>query len=124
MHGNALLHRITVLHAIILAEEIGEQRLIAFEALSALCVGNQDVNFDDTAVPPLKPFQSQEFHYSVGLGGGGTQGVTIAARLLFRPLPPYFLRALGSGQAPSETQLSPLVGNVQTIVMATDTVTL
>ncbi len=104
------------------AIQIGNETWLQY--LSGGVVARQRVNFDDTAVLPLKPFQSAEFHYSLGLGGAGTQGVTIAARLLFRPLPPYFLRALGSGQAASETQLAPLVGNVQTIVMATDSVTL
>jgi hypothetical protein len=39
--------------------------------------------------------------------------------------PPYFLRALAAGQQPTDVpQIAPLVGNLETIVMATDQVDL
>jgi hypothetical protein len=104
------------------AVQIGNETWLQY--LNGGVVPRQRVNFDDTAVAPLKPFASNEFHYSIDLDGNGTQGVTIQATLLFRPLPPYFLRALGSQQAASETQVAPLIGNMQTIVMGTDTVSL
>lgn len=74
--------------------------------------------FDGTLLANLKPFEERELHYDLPVGGGG---VHVRARLLFRPLPPYFLRALASGQAASEVpQIAPLIGNLDTIVMATD----
>lgn len=75
--------------------------------------------FDGTQLVNLKPFEQEEFDYDVPTNGAA--GVHIQARLLFRQLPPYFLRALAAGQAPTDMpQLAPLVANLQTIVMATD----
>jgi hypothetical protein len=75
---------------------------------------------DGTLQANLKPFEEREVHYDVPLGGGGG-GVHVRARLLFRALPPYFLRALASAQPAGEVpQLAPLIGNVDTIVMAED----
>jgi len=122
------------------AVQVGNETWLQF--LHGGVVARQRVNFDGVAVKPLKPFTSAEFNYSIPLDrvdlngnsdfngngngngnfNGSTQGVTIQARLLMRALPPYFLRALGSGQAASETQVAPLISNLQTIVMATDSV--
>ena len=77
--------------------------------------------FDGTLVANLKPFQEEEFHYDVPTGNGGTDGLHIRARLLWRQLPPYFLRALAGAQPSNEVpQLSPLIGNLETIEMASD----
>jgi hypothetical protein len=81
--------------------------------------------FDGTLVANLKPFQQEEFDYDVPTNGGGTDGLHVAARLLWRQLPPYFMRALASQQPSTETpQISGLVGNLETIVMATDSIDL
>jgi len=102
------------------AVQVGNETWLQY--LNGGVVARQRVNFDDTAIAPLKPFASTESNYSIPLNGGNAQGVTITARLLFRQLPPYFLRALGSQQAAAETQVVPLIGNLSTIVMATDSV--
>lgn len=81
--------------------------------------------FDGTLVANLKPFQEEEFHYDVPTGNGGTDGLHIRARLLWRQLPPYFLRALAGAQPSNEVpQLSPLIGNLETIEMASDEIDL
>jgi hypothetical protein len=47
----------------------------------------------------------------------------VSVRLLFRNLPPYFLRALAAGQPASEMpQVAPLISNVAVVEMATDAV--
>ncbi len=80
--------------------------------------------FDGTLVANLKPFQQEEFHYDIPTNGGSS-GLHIQARLLWRQLPPYFMRALASGQPSTETpQIAGLVGNLETLVMATDAIDL
>jgi hypothetical protein len=75
--------------------------------------------FDGTLQANLKPFEQREVHYDVPTGNAAR--VHVSARLLFRALPPYFLRALASQQPSTEVpQLAPLIGNLDTIVMATD----
>jgi hypothetical protein len=79
--------------------------------------------FDGVLQAALKPFAQTEFHYDLPINQ--TDGVTISARLLWRQLPPYFLRALAANQPTTETpQLAPLIGNVETVVMATDQLSL
>ncbi len=79
--------------------------------------------FDGTQLVNLKPFEQEEFHYDVPTNVSG--GLHIQARLLFRQLPPYFMRALAAGQAPTDMpQLAPLIANLPTIVMATDQIDL
>jgi hypothetical protein len=80
--------------------------------------------FDGTQLVNLKPFEQQEFQYDVPTNNAG-DGLHIQARLLFRQLPPYFVRALAAGQAPTDMpQLAPLIANLPTIVMATDQIEL
>jgi hypothetical protein len=80
--------------------------------------------FDGTQLVNLKPFEQEEFNYDVPTNNPGG-GLHIQARLLFRQLPPYFLRALAAGQAPTDMpQLAPLIANLPTIVMATDQIEL
>jgi hypothetical protein len=99
------------------AVEIGEETWLQF--LHGGVVARQRP-FDGTQLVNLKPFEQEEFNYDVPLNGL-SDGVHIQARLLFRQLPPYFLRALASQQSPSDTpQLAPLIGNLETLVMATD----
>lgn len=76
--------------------------------------------FDGTLVANLKPFQQEEFQYATPVNGS-TSGLHIQARLLWRQLPPYFMRALAQDQPSTEVpQLAPLIGNLETVVMATD----
>jgi hypothetical protein len=80
--------------------------------------------FDGTLTANIKPFQQEEFQYAANTNGEST-GLHVAARLLWRQLPPYFLRALASGQPSTEVpQLAPLIPNIETIVMATDSIDL
>jgi hypothetical protein len=74
---------------------------------------------DATKLGPLAPFEERRFHYDAGVAG---QHVT--ARLLFRALPPYFLRALSMGQARGEAPLAPLIGNLEVIEIGRDDVQL
>jgi hypothetical protein len=77
--------------------------------------------FDGVNVATLEPFEERGFEYDVPLGGA--QLAKITARLLFRELPPYFLRALAQGQPSTEVpQVAPNIGNVQTVEMASDEV--
>jgi hypothetical protein len=80
--------------------------------------------FDDFNQANLKPFDQREVTYVVPTGGAGN-GIHVQARLLWRQLPPYFVRALASEQPASESpQVAPLLGNVVTVVMATDAIDL
>jgi Cytochrome c554 and c-prime len=80
--------------------------------------------FDNFNQANLKPFDEREVTYVVPVGGDG-QGLHLQARLLWRQLPPYFLRALASGQPSSQTpQITPLIPNIETTVMATDSIDL
>jgi len=63
------------------------------------------------------PFETREFHYDLQDPG---QGGKMTARLLYRSLPPYFLRALASKQAATEESLTPLIANLDILVLATD----
>jgi hypothetical protein len=79
--------------------------------------------FDGVELAAIKPFDSQELHYDLPVNQ--TNGLHISARLLWRQLPPYFMRALASAQPSGETpQIAPLVGSLETLVMATDTLDL
>ena len=58
--------------------------------------------FDNQPLGVITPGETRRFTYTMrGLIAQGEQ-VTITARLLFRQLPPYFLRALAAGQKPGE----------------------
>lgn len=63
---------------------------------------------DGQLMLPLQPNQSQSFRYAIPPGSA-----RVTVRLLFRNLPPYWLRALAAGQpADEEPQLLPLVDNL------------
>lgn len=74
---------------------------------------------DGTKLTTLRPFEKRSFVYTTNVA---TQGpLIISVRALFRTVAPYMVRALASGQPASETpQLAPLVTNVLTTVMASD----
>jgi hypothetical protein len=97
------------------AVELGEETFLQYKHGGVVA---RQRTFDNSSLANLKPFEQRELHYDVPTGGGG---IHVRARLLFRPLPPYFVRALASGQPATEMpQLAPLVGNLETLVMATD----
>jgi Cytochrome c554 and c-prime len=75
---------------------------------------------DKTNMGPLRPLQRKTYGYVVPLPKQVRNG-TFTARLLFRNLPPYWIRAMGREQKPGTTdgpQLGPLVPNLQTVEMA------
>jgi hypothetical protein len=76
---------------------------------------------DKANLAPLKVNEQKTFTYNIKLGGA--RNGTVAARLLFRNLPPYWVRAMAREQPPTEKpRLDPLVENIQTLVMAEKTV--
>lgn len=99
------------------AVELGEETFLQYQHAGVVA---RQRTFNDDSLANLKPFEQRELHYDVPTGGSG-RGVHVRARLLFRQLPPYFVRALASKQSATEMpQLAPLLGNLETIVMATD----
>jgi hypothetical protein len=75
---------------------------------------------DKTILAPLRPLQRKTYDYVVPLPRGVRNG-TFTARLLFRNLPPYWVRAMGKEQKPGTAdgpQLTPLVPNLQVVEMA------
>ncbi|HSH03718.1 MAG TPA: multiheme c-type cytochrome [Anaerolineae bacterium] len=103
-------------------------------------IGIQDPNGVETvwqhlnggAAARIRPFDGQAmtrilinndertFFYQTEIPFSTTE-ITIDARLRFRNLPPYFVRALAAHQSPDdEPQLAPMVGNLQIIDMAED----
>jgi hypothetical protein len=79
---------------------------------------------DKQALGQIVAGQSRTFRYSVPLPKNGGDA-SVSARLLFRNLPPYFLRAIAAGQAPAETpKLGPLVNNLQIVEMTQEKATI
>ncbi len=76
--------------------------------------------FDNQVLGTIPPGETRRFSYTmVGLIAQGEE-VQITARLLFRALPPYFLRALAAGQTPGELPaIAPLPSRLRVIEMAT-----
>lgn len=72
------------------------------------------------AVVPLRPLEKRTFGYAVALPRGVAKGTgTLSVRLLFRNVPPYFVRALGALQAPDEkVKVGALVDRLQIVEMA------
>jgi hypothetical protein len=66
----------------------------------------------------MQPGEARSFSYRIVLPRGVEQA-DISARLLFRNLPPYFLRHLASRQPKDELpQLAPLIPNLDIVEMA------
>lgn len=73
---------------------------------------------DGKLMVSLQPGERRSFGYRVPLPTG-VGAVEISARLLFRNLPPYFIRHLGSRQPRDEVpQVAPLVANLDIVQMA------
>ena len=77
---------------------------------------------DNQAQNPIAPGETREFTYELDATGFDPQTLTVSVRLLFRNLPPYFLRALAARQPDGEVpRLYPLIPNLQTVSMGTAT---
>lgn len=66
---------------------------------------------------PIRPNQRKTFNYVIPLARNVRSG-TFTARLLFRNLPPYWVRAMGKEQKPGTAdgpQLAPLLVHLQTV---------
>lgn len=72
--------------------------------------------FGKRPVPPLAPGEEARFVYAFSLPEGVPSRVV--ARLLFRTVPPYLLRALADEQTPDEPPLLPLIQNLRVEQMA------
>jgi hypothetical protein len=75
------------------------------------------VRADGKKFPPIAPFDTRTVDYALPLKGKRGP-MTLTVRLLMRNLPPYFVRAIASGQpADEEPKLAPLVENLRVIEM-------
>ncbi len=75
---------------------------------------------DKATMAPLRPLQRRAYAYAIPLPKSVRNG-TFSARLLFRNLPPYWVRAMAKEQKPGTAdgpQLAPLVANLQIVEMA------
>lgn len=73
---------------------------------------------DGAAMGPIRPLQRRSYTYNVPLPNNVKAG-TISARLLFRNLPPYWIRGMAREQPRNEkTQLEPMIPFIQTVEMA------
>jgi hypothetical protein len=75
---------------------------------------------DNKPVSALVAGERRSFGYRLPVPSNAAAGsLRLGVRLLFRPLPPYFLRALARNQPANETpQLTPLIPNVRVFEMA------
>ena len=74
---------------------------------------------DNASNAPLIPAERREYTYTIPLEGQRLQTGKFTARLLFRNLPPYWLRGMANEQPKNQIpQLGPLIANVQTVEMA------
>jgi hypothetical protein len=72
---------------------------------------------DGALLSPISPGETRRWGYRVPLPSEGA--VRLSVRLLFRHLPPYFLRQLAAGQPKTEEpRLAPLVENLEVVEMA------
>lgn len=67
--------------------------------------------FDKSKLTTLQPREERKFPYKIDLPDSSSAKIKV--RLMFRSLPPYFLRELAKGQAADEVQLEPLIANLQ-----------
>jgi len=73
---------------------------------------------DGKSATPLLPGESRRFDYAFPLATA-TRPARVQARLLFRAVPPYFLRALASQQGPSDgPRVDGWLPNVEVVEMA------
>jgi hypothetical protein len=75
---------------------------------------------DKANLAPIRVNESKSFTYKIPIERG--RSGTFTARLLFRNLPPYWVRAMAAEQLPGEKlRLDPLVDNIETVEMARKT---
>jgi len=74
---------------------------------------------DKASLAPLRPRAKKAFTFAIPLGRARS-GV-VSARLLFRNLPPYFLRAMGKAEPAEGPRMDTLVANLQVVEMAKKT---
>ena len=75
---------------------------------------------DKSSMGPLRPLQRKTFNYAVPISKQLKNG-TFTARLLFRNLPPYWVRAMAKEQKAGTAdgpRLDALIPNIQTVEMA------
>jgi hypothetical protein len=74
---------------------------------------------DGAGLAPLRPLERREYGYTIALPPHRASQGKFTARLLFRNLPPYWLRGMAREQPKNEKpQIEPLIANVQTLEMA------
>ncbi|MFO0668784.1 MAG: multiheme c-type cytochrome [Polyangiaceae bacterium] len=70
------------------------------------------------ALVPLRPLEKRVFTYAIPVGRGVARGAgSVQVRLLFRNIPPYFIRAMTALQAEGEPKVGTLVDNLKTVEM-------
>lgn len=74
---------------------------------------------DTSALAALRPFETRSFAYSLPTNGAAARRVVV--RLLFRALPPYFVRGLATAQPQDVPDLASLAENLDVIEMASAT---
>ncbi len=73
---------------------------------------------DGQAMGSIEPNKTRTFAYTWQVPDGTTK-LNVSARLLFRNLPPYFIRNIAKEQPPNEVpQLGPMVDNLDIVEMA------
>jgi nucleotide-binding universal stress UspA family protein len=73
---------------------------------------------DKASLAPLRPGGKRTYQYTIPLARTVKAG-SVSARLLFRNLPPYWVRAMAAEQKPhEEPRIEPLIANIQTVEMA------
>lgn len=72
------------------------------------------------ALVPLRPLEKRAFAYAVAIPHALARGTSsLKVRLLFRNIPPYFIRAMAALQTPDEKpSVGPLVDRLQIVEMA------
>ncbi|HEX7667584.1 MAG TPA: hypothetical protein VF407_23790, partial [Polyangiaceae bacterium] len=77
---------------------------------------------DNASLAPLRPTETRSYSYAAPLAnarGVVSQGGSLTVRLLFRPLPPYFLRGLGTHQPANEQpRIASFVGKLKITELA------
>ncbi len=77
---------------------------------------------DKSSMAPLRPAETRGYEYLAPLvtaRAGVSQSGSVSVRLLFRNLPPYFLRGLGSHQQASEPlKIAPFVDKLRVVEVA------
>jgi hypothetical protein len=103
-----------------------EQRTAAKETILQHLTGGVIARIrplDNKALAPIIAGQTRTFGFHFDRAPAGD--VTVTVRMLFRNLPPYFIRAMAREQSKGETpQLAPLVANLQIVEMAQEKVVL